>query len=143
MTSPHRIRLQGRWQVIPPGQKQEELPDERPLPQSWRSLFGEKNGTAIFRRAFHTPTNLTDRETVLIRVPEQAGQIRCCLLNGAVVLPVPDCPRAFDVSTRLSSGLNQLELQIFFNPAEVAEDVGGIWQPVVLEIFSAPFIPVP
>lgn len=141
MAAIHRIRLQGPWQVLPP--RASSLPagdspsDIRTvqLPATWRELFGEVSGIAIFQRRFNRPTNLQADDQVLIRLPERCGLVRTCLLNGNSLRESAGDPHVFDATPQLQE-FNQLELQIEFTLSGEEMEVGGLWRPVLLEIVS-------
>ncbi|WP_437227197.1 hypothetical protein SH661x_000224 [Planctomicrobium sp. SH661] len=136
MSTPHRIRLQGPWQVVPPEANPADEPLDVRIPATWRELFGEVAGTASFQRTFNTPTNLSESDRILIRIPAGAGEVQCCSLNSVALTSVDASPDVFDVTEHLSD-FNLLEIRIQFDPGTSDADAGGLHQPVVLEIHSA------
>ncbi|WP_437187759.1 hypothetical protein SH668x_001167 [Planctomicrobium sp. SH668] len=133
MPSSHRIRLQGPWQIHPPGASPEVPPLTLTLPQAWSAIFGETAGTAVFRRKFNTPTNLTSEQQVFICIPPHAGRIEFCQLNGIRLTANSPLENRFNATTAIG-GFNSLEIAIECDPAECPPEAGGIWQPVTLEI---------
>jgi hypothetical protein len=128
--SVHRIRLQGPWQVILPGAAG---PEEIRLPASWRELFGETFGTAVFQRKFNQPTNLTSQDQLRIRLPESVGQAVTCELNGHA-LPADEVdPFLYRVTQELPLH-NVLSVTIQFCGGDAGSF--GILTPVHLEIHS-------
>lgn len=135
MPAPHRIRLQGPWQVIGPDAAAESAPVDVQLPAGWAELFGASAGVARFFRSFHTPTNLSPEDQLLLRLPEGAGRVRSCLLNGTPIAATEQSPYVFDLSGQIEIW-NRIELQIEFNPSNAPPKTGGICQPVLLEIYA-------
>jgi hypothetical protein len=126
----HRIRLKGPWEVIAPGGDAFERID---VPVAWRDLFGDRSGTARFRRRFHAPTNLDEGERVVIRIPLETGEVRRFTCNETPVPELPGDPLAFDVTGPLQS-FNELQFEITFDPHETPNKPGGLWEAVCLEI---------
>jgi len=138
MNSPHHIRLQGPWQIeIPAATGGEEITTrEVKLPAPWAALFGNRAGTAIFRRNFNQPTNLSAEDRVFIRLPAETGDVMACTINGKLLSASLDDAQVYEISDDLQS-FNQLAIQIEFIPDELPAERGGLWQPVLLEIVSA------
>lgn len=136
MSSVHRIRLQGPWEVILNG---EDAGDSSPVPIQvpicWRDLFGDQDGTARFVRPFNAPTNLDPGDRLFVVVPEESGEIRSLLLNGVEQGADPAFPLRFEVTNSLRD-FNRLEIVLHADPATLPEGRGGLWQPVILEIHS-------
>ncbi|HWL07642.1 MAG TPA: hypothetical protein VNQ76_04505 [Planctomicrobium sp.] len=130
--SRHQIRLQGPWDVIPPG---EETRQSIRVPVSWITLFGERSGTATFCRHFNSPTNLTLEDRVLIHFPERCGTIAECHMNGTDLFPLSGFPCTFDVTSGLQLS-NELTVMIEYHPTHAEDETGGLWQPVILEIVT-------
>jgi len=78
---------------------------------------------------------LEERDRVLIRIPDDAGEIFRCSLNGVVLSPCATNPLLFEVTAYLKE-FNHLEVHLNFTPAETRCDVGGLWKPVLLEIHA-------
>jgi len=138
MSGPHRIRLQGPWQVRPPGCDADAVFMDVKLPASWSDLFGMTSGIACFRRGFNTPTNLNAQDQVMLILPDDVGSIRSCSINGVKIDASATHPTTFDVTTHLKP-FNQIELELWFNPADNPGHPGGLWAPVQLEIHAADF----
>lgn len=133
----HSIRLQGPWDVIPPGAPAHQLAEIQQvrIPARWRQLFGDAAGQAIFCRRFNTPTGLTATDQVYCRVPPQAGTIEELQLNGHVLTSDSADPLFFNLTPYLTT-FNRLRLAIYFNPSKSRAEPGGLWCPVTLEIHS-------
>ena len=128
----HRIRLQGPWQVRPPGDESSQSLQDVRIPASWESLFGQTAGTAIFHRKFNTPTGLSPESHLQIRLPDHCGTPVSVTLNGRHLQP-GDEPGLFLIADELRE-FNQLAVSIHFNPADAPGQPGGLWKPVLLEI---------
>jgi hypothetical protein len=129
----HTIRLQGPWELTRSGN---DSPQRIQVPCAWRSLQGDACATVVFSRNFNSPTNLASDDTLSIQLPEDAGEILAVRLNGTVLLPVPGSSGGYAISEPLQP-FNRLSIELTCNPAEVPEDRGGLWQPVLLRICSA------
>jgi len=136
MTVPHCIRLQGPWQVIPPGGDAATMPIDIRIPATWQSLFGDIAGTAIFQRRFNIPTQLEEQDRVLIRVPDDAGEISRCSLNGIALSPCEADPQTFEITAHLRE-YNHLEIQLTFIPTDKTQETRELWKPVLLEIHAS------
>lgn len=136
-TGIHSIRLQGPWQVIPPGADPLGPGLDVTLPASWQTLFDDTTGVAIFRRRFNCPTGLETGDRVLIRIPCDAGRVSGCSLNGTALAGLASDPWAFDVTDCLAP-FNQLEVRIRREPGDDALQACGLVRPVTLEIHSLP-----
>lgn len=126
----HRIRLKGPWEVIPPEGDSFARID---MPIAWRDAFGDRSGTARFRRRFHAPTNLEHKERVLIRLPRGTGKVARFACNNTPVPELADEQHVFDVTPHLQD-FNQLQFEITFDPGTSPDLPGGLWDTVVLEI---------
>lgn len=135
----HRIRLKGPWDVLPPHSATHEF-ERHSMPISWRELFGETPGTAVFRRNFHTPSGLSAKDRVLIYVPPGTGLLTEFQVNQ-VALPSL-APQhlwrqnsiQFEVTNQLGE-FNQLTFAITFDPSQHPKIPGGLWESVSLEIY--------
>lgn len=136
MSSIHRIRLQGPWEVcfVEEGSG-ENSPLAIQVPVCWRDLFEEEKKTVRFIRTFNTPTNLDPSDRLFIVVPEQAGEVRSLQLNATAQEADPASPLRFEVTASLKD-FNRLEIELTVDPATLPEDRGGLWQPILLEIQS-------
>ncbi|MBX3437252.1 MAG: hypothetical protein KF861_07175 [Planctomycetaceae bacterium] len=148
----HWIRLRGPWDVlwISPFDEALSSLQERSrrvkMPADWRSLFGERSGTARFSRRFQRPTNLDDDERIVVTL---CG-VRCAVnasLNGSSLSPLtrplgdPACKpcedsQSFDITDRLVLS-NQLQLDLTVSKTALATGPCGLWQPVFLEVITA------
>lgn len=136
----HRIRLRGPWEFAL-GKLGESAPADasfRPatMPASWQELFGDRAGTAWFRRRFNQPTGLEPHERVLIALTDVPGEVRLSL-NGVPAELRSDAERrrVADV-TELLALANRLEVSVTFDPGENPGVTGGLWQIVFLEIHN-------
>lgn len=110
------------------------------MPCEWRTLFGDKSGTATFSRRFHRPTNLEPHEQVFLVFDGIGGegQLR---LNDEPLRSVAhsDRPIECEVTNRLLS-FNRLEVELQFSPSDTESDTvavhGGLYESVALEIRS-------
>jgi hypothetical protein len=129
----HQIRLQGPWEVVPPG---ESAAREAWIPAPWRALFGEQFGTALYRRNFNRPTGLEPDDQVRIRLPELAGEVMTVMLNSVTLACAPDELLAFDATGALQD-FNRLEIAFRAAANAVPDHAGGLWEPALLEIHGA------
>ncbi|SFJ19011.1 hypothetical protein [Planctomicrobium piriforme] len=136
MTAPHihRIRLQGPWQVIPPGEERFAL-QEVWLPATWTDLFGQSVGTATFLRSFNSPTNIDEQDRLWIRLPPGCGEVMSFLHNGVSLNADSADPMAFEITSTREIH-NRIEITLTGDPSAFAPGEGGLWQPVLLEIVS-------
>lgn len=140
----HWIRLRGPWDVAWVNEAGDEQNAQRvKMPASWQSLFGERTGTAIFRRRFQRPTGLDPEERVCVTLRSVGADIRCVINQLAVdALPAPlgdascwpgDNCLSFDVTEQLeTSNLLQLTLET----KELSSTPAGLHEPVLLEIVT-------
>lgn len=136
MSSIHRIRLQGPWEVCcDEASSGDNAPIAIQVPVCWRDLFGEEKKRVRFIRTFNTPTNLDPRDRLFIVVPEQAGELHRLQLNATRQVADAASPLRFEVTASLKD-FNRLEIELDVDPAALPEGRGGLWQPVVLEIQS-------
>ena len=127
----HRIELRGPWEVISPAGEDADA-SRVPLPQSWKSLFGQTAGRAIFLRSFHRPTNLEARERVYLLFGGCGGRGSVFLNDVPLGELSSDAGREFDVTDHLRQR-NRLRVEIEFDPA-LSTSPGGISEAVALEI---------
>lgn len=140
--SVHRIRLLGPWEFC----WHETSPETAPpnirgtttLPQSWQSVFGSASGRATFSRRFHRPTNLEPHERVFLVLTAVRGAGQATLNGIALGEFTSDGGSVeFDI-TDLLLAFNLLSIDLAFTPDSAAEQPGGLFEPVVLEIRSNP-----
>jgi beta-galactosidase/beta-glucuronidase len=129
----HRIHLKGPWEL--------ESPDPTStgrvtMPADWQSLFGTAAGRAVFRRRFHSPTNLEPDDRVWLVFDGVGGQ-GTVRINGEDVgrLQSSDQPQRFDIFATLQP-FNEATVELEFDPATAATP-GGLFAPVALEIESS------
>ena len=135
----HRIQLKGPWDYE---WKSANIDGSEPvsrsgtvtMPRDWQSIFGDRSGTAEFRRKFHRPSNLESHETVILNFTEIRGlvavwlnrdQLREFNRNGPAV--------EFDVTSLLKE-YNELRVEIGFNPQSEPDVSGGLCGLVGLDI---------
>jgi hypothetical protein len=128
----HRIRLQGPWQAVPPGDDSDSTPADVSIPASWQDLFGQAIGTAILRRGFNRPTGLEPGNRVFIRLPAQSATITRCSLNGIDLEASSSNSLSYDAIAALQP-FNLLEILLQRDPGAPA-DSSGLVTPVLLEI---------
>jgi hypothetical protein len=134
----HTIKLKGPWTIIrsPEEGSMEAVIEPRTthLPADWRSLFGSAAGTAVFERRFNRPTGLTDGHRVRVLFRDVAG-LRRVQLNGEslAVDQVAGAVQAVDLTEHMQPH-NLLTVEVAFDPRQNADDPGGLWQPVLLQI---------
>lgn len=91
MPNPHRIRLQGPWEITwqageaPPVTKTQTPPLDL---REWETLGTDRSGiaTIIFKRRFHAPTNITAADALVIQAEGVHGS-GVCQLNQVALLP--------------------------------------------------------
>lgn len=157
----HRIRLKGPWEVASSlfgnmgdshqpirtdGQRSRHsapVADVVPsqvqriqVPVAWRDLFGSQAGEALFRRRFHTPTNLQSSDRIVIRLPHGCGEIRHLTVNAAEISQNEEDCWSFDVTEHLQP-FNMLQFMLHFDPAVMPDRAGGLWEAALLEIHSS------
>ncbi|WP_437193077.1 hypothetical protein [Planctomicrobium sp. SH527] len=134
-SQPYRIRLQGPWQVVLPDG---DVSDRREIsvPCDWLTSVGSLSGMALFYRRFNRPTNIEERDRVLIRLPDQVGVVTRCELNQQPVECESDNPCLFDVTAQLKLN-NEVMFAIEFTPTPENQGTGGLWRPAILEIHTA------
>lgn len=132
---PYRIRLRGPWEVT----LIERDGTAEPLrfayiPAEWRELFGERAGTAVFRRRFNRPTGLGASDGIWIVLTSVPGEV-AFEINGRVLSPGESTldVRAYNVTAELQEH-NLIELRVTDDPAAHAGRPGGLWETVCLEI---------
>lgn len=140
----HWIRLRGPWEVTWINADGTAEPAERiSLPADWRTLFGDRLGTARFIRVFQKPTQLDADERVCITLSHVGAGVRC-RFNDVAITPLPtplgdatcwpdeDCC-SFDVTDYLHP-TNRLTFEITVKTT-VAAPV-GLHAPVLMEIVA-------
>lgn len=134
-SQPYRIRLQGPWQVVLPDG---DVSDRREIsvPCDWLTSVGNLSGMALFYRRFNRPTNLADQDRVLIRLPDQVGQVTRCELNQQLIECESDDPCLFDLTPQLKLS-NEIMFAIEFSPNSDNQGTGGLWKPAMLEIHTS------
>lgn len=135
IAEPYRIRLRGPWEVT----LIERDGTAEPLrfayiPAEWRELFGDRAGTAVFRRRFNRPTGLEESDEIWIVFPAVPGEVSF-EINGRALSPCELTPerRAYDVTAELQE-FNLMEVQVKDDPASHAGRPGGLCETVYLEI---------
>lgn len=128
----HRINLRGPWDYQFLGNQS----GTEAMPREWRLLFGDRAGTATFRRKFHRPTNLDPHEQVLIVFTEVGGSGRVWINDQ----PVGDFTAhgelvEFEI-TKLLKPFNELSVEIAFDPGVDEQQQGGLFGVTALEIRS-------
>jgi hypothetical protein len=129
----HTIRLQGPWELTRSGT---DSPQRIHVPCSWRSLQGDECATVVFSRNFNSPTNLVPDDTLSVQIPEDAGEIHTVRLNGELLQSLPGLSGCYAIHRPLQP-FNRLSIELTCNPADVPEERGGLWRPVLLRIGSA------
>jgi hypothetical protein len=134
----HRINLKGPWDyewldgpAAPPSS------DGRvTMPADWESLFGPVAGRAVFRRRFHSPTNLEPDDRVWL-VFDGVGGRGTVAVNGEMVgeLTSSDRPQRFEMIARLEP-FNEAVVELCIGPA-AETNPGGLYAPVAIEIESS------
>ena len=139
LTKSHRIQLKGPWDydwksAVVDGLEPATQSGTVTMPKEWRSLFGDRSGTAEFRRKFHRPTNLESHETVILIFTGIRGQVEV-LLNHQHLGEFIGAGAAveFDVTSRLKE-FNELRVQIAFDSQADPDVGGGLYDVVTLEI---------
>lgn len=133
MSTSHRIRLRGPWEVVALESATGTLPPptRMAVPCSWRQGgWPGFAGRAVHRRAFGRPTNLGAGERVWLMIGGVGGrgEVR---LNGEVMSAiVAGGPIEFDVTSALAER-NLLEIEL------AADGDGGVTGEVALEIRPA------
>jgi beta-galactosidase/beta-glucuronidase len=135
----HRINLRGPWDYDwreTGGDTDAALlkSGTASMPQPWDGLFGVRQGTAVFRRKFHRPTNLEAHEQVILVFTEVRGRGQAVLnqqtlgeFNGAGQTV------EFEIS-KFMEAFNELTVEISFNPQREPSSPGGLFGVVALEI---------
>jgi len=134
----HRINLKGPWDYEwLDGPAVPASSDGRvTMPAEWNALFGPVAGRAVFRRRFHSPTNLEPDDRVWL-VFDRVGGRGTVAVNGEVVgkLTSSDQSQRFDMAARLQP-FNEAAVELEFDPATDANP-GGLYAPVAIEIESS------
>ncbi len=104
------------------------------MPRDWQSIFGDRSGTAEFRRKFHRPTNVESHETVVLVFTGIRGQFEVWLNRDLLVefISIGDTVE-FDVTSRLKE-FNELSVEITFDPQSEKDVFGGLYGAVALDI---------
>jgi hypothetical protein len=134
-SEPYRIRLRGPWEVTLIDTAGAAEPFRYAyIPAEWRELFGERAGTAIFRRHFNRSPGQEPDDRVWIVLPAAPGRVEF-QINGHSLTPGESSAQrlAFDITPHIGE-FNVLEVRITDDPAEHAGRPGGLWDTVVLEI---------
>jgi len=128
----HRINLRGPWDYQFDG----NLSGTEAMPREWRALFGDRAGTATFRRKFHRPTNLDPHERVLIVFTEVGGSGRVSI-NGKQVDEFSAEGELVEIEiTAFLKPFNELAVELKFDPHFDAHQRGGLYGVTALEIRS-------
>ncbi|WP_437206567.1 hypothetical protein [Planctomicrobium sp. SH664] len=125
----HRIRLQGPWEVTPPGAASDHW-ETLQIPATWEEAFGERRGPVTFRRRFNAPTGLEDGDRLFIRLPEDCGSVQRLSLNEEERSAGAEELWQFDVT----EAIRPFNLLQFTLAGE--SDARGLWAPVQLEIHT-------
>ena len=135
----HRIQLKGPWDYE---WKSANIDGSEPvsrsgtvtMPRDWQSIFGDRSGTAEFRRKFHRPSNLESHETVILNFTEIRGLVAVWLNRHQLDEIVRTGPAVeFDVTSRLNE-FNELRVEVAFDPRSEPNVSGGLYGPVALDI---------
>lgn len=123
----HRIRLQGPWEMLVSSAVDDPHSEfiRIDVPFSVRDVLKETPGRAILRRRFHTPTNLTDSDRVVIRFPRGSCLISDVRVNDHAVPPHGDVSSSFDVTRHLDE-FNTLQLTLTCGAATDEHWEGGV-----------------
>lgn len=135
----HTIRLLGPWQVewLEPADAAGvyATPQNIDIPQDWSSLFGDRAGTARFRRWFNCPTGLGGEYivSVVFNGVGGRGEVR---INEAKLgmIGVGFDSIEFDISSHLRRR-NELVVELTFDP-KCSVPPGGLYDIVALRIDS-------
>ncbi len=142
----HWIRLRGPWVVdwLKATDGNEQSRRVR-LPASWEDIFGDRRGTARFKRRFQRPTNLDADERVVITLCEVRCEVAVSLNDRALEplsKPLGDPESAlgddllsFDV-TEMLEATNQLVIDLSVSGTPSSETPCGLWKPVLLEVIT-------
>jgi hypothetical protein len=132
---PYRIRLRGPWEVtlIDPAGAAEPFRYAY-IPAAWTELFGDRPGTAVFRRHFNRSPGVEPDDQVWIVLPAAPGQVEF-QINGHPLEPGESSREslAFDVTPHIQE-FNVLEVRIADDPADHPGSPAGLWDTVLLEI---------
>lgn len=125
----HRMHLHGPWQF--------EWADEAgrvKMPAEWKTIFGERTGTVVFRRRFGRPTNLEPHERVFVAFDGIGGSAQITV-NGKHFGAVTNNSETarFDVTDILEAS-NLLEVELTINGSEQCDKHLGLWAPIAIEI---------
>ena len=135
----HRIQLKGPWDYE---WKSANIDGSEPvsrsgtvtMPRDWQSIFGDRSGTAEFRRKFHRPSNLESHETVILNFTEIRGLVAVWLNRHQLDEIVRTGPAVeVDVTSRLNE-FNELRVEVAFDPRSEPNVSGGLYGPVALDI---------
>jgi hypothetical protein len=124
---PHRIRLQGPWEIAPPGDASSF--QRIMLPDEVERLAEFPNGFSL-RRRFHRPTGLSERDRLVLVLPASANSVRVTVNSVALTPHATDAaPSEWD--------LPPLELSNVVTITVHAQTAFEAWrEPVTLEIHS-------
>jgi uncharacterized protein with NRDE domain len=132
----HRMHLKGPWSYEwLDGSAMDRPPTGRvTMPADWESLFGAAAGRAVFRRRFHSPTNLEPDDCVWLAFDGVGGN-GTVTVNGEVIgrLQASDRPQRLDMTARLQP-FNETTVELEFDPT--SGNAGGLYAPVAIEIES-------
>ncbi|WP_010584500.1 glycoside hydrolase family 2 [Schlesneria paludicola] len=138
----HRIHLRGPWDYSLHAAAVGVAPavtkiGTANMPREWREVFEEIGGTAVFRRKFHRPTNLSPQERVVLVCTEVRGAGRASLNEHPLgEFTAEGNAVEFDVTGRLNS-FNEFTIEIAFEPSQFPALSGGLYGVVAIEIRSA------
>ena len=133
----HRINLKGPWGYQPlEGNEPGALPASGTVkfPADWKSFLGDFRGRTLFTRTFNCPTNLEPQDRVDLLLDGFADCARVTL-NGKFVGEAVNPPASvrFEITSLLERH-NHLQIEIQWEGA--ADQPGGLWAPVALQIVS-------
>ena len=134
----HRIRLLGPWEFVweePSGTETPPVTEgTTAMPCDWHSLFGPVAGTATFRRRFHRPSNLEPHERVWLICTGVRG-CGTVLLNNEQLSEFAADGEAVEceVTSRLQP-FNVVSIRLSVGTVDEQQPLGGLFEPVVLEI---------
>ena len=135
----HRIHLRGPWEyeLLSSPSGESSAPSGRvTMPTDWRTLFGTANGRAVFRRRFHSPTNLEadDRVWIVFDGVEGRGTVT---LNGSLLgdLKSSNTGQRYPMTAALHA-FNELVVELTYDAA-IDGQRGGLFAPVAIEIESS------
>ena len=135
----HRIQLKGPWDydwksAVVDGLEPASRSGTVTMPRDWQSIFGDRSGTAEFRRKFHRPSNLESHETVILKFTEIRGIVSVWLNRHQLGEFIgTGLAVEFDVTSLLKE-FNELRVEMAFDPQPEPHVSGGLYGLVALDI---------